>query len=243
MVGHAQLRRLINLRCVVAARQLLQHSTMDAATVDNMANAVRAAYRAAFTQAVAAGRARPMVMPYSLLGAFILPTIWLAIPHTRRPWLYRSRWLVMLFIVVFNLRLVRDTSSTNMAGSYGAGLVLAWGIVSNANLLLWKRPQFDSARVIRRPWSQAKAANGTATQGRANGVVVENGIAHRRPGKVGQTAAEEHVDDDSEFVWETFPEDAPFSHRLNWALDLVFSLRGAGKISGYAKERNTCRSQ
>jgi len=61
-------------------------------------DAVRHALRSAFTQAVADGRAKPLLMPYSLLGAPVLLILWLAIPHTRRPWLYQTRWLVVAFI-------------------------------------------------------------------------------------------------------------------------------------------------
>lgn len=216
---------------------------MESALNANMADAVRLAYRTAFNQALAAGRASPLLIPYSLLGPFIVPTLWLAIPHVQRPWLYATRWLVMLFVIVFDLSLARNTSSTNMAGAYASGLMLAWGIVSNANLILWKRPQFDSARVVRRRRQGAPMSNGSAsttddTKGKAqaNGAANTDGVVQRRPAKNAAPVPRHQVDNEYELVWEPFPADASFGHRLNWAVDLVCSFRGSGRISSaYAK--------
>lgn len=200
-----------------------------------MADSVRTAYRSALKQAFAAGEAQPLVVPYSMLGAFIVPTLWLAVPHVHRPWLYRTRWLVMLFVVVFDVRLILRTSSTNMAFSYAAGLMSAWAIVSNANLLLWMRPQFDSARILRRPVPAAQTGkivspNGTlkgTTENNTNGVATEHGLTQRKQIKTEQTSVGEYRQQ-SEFVWEPFPAEASFAYRLNWAIDLACSFRGAG---------------
>lgn len=215
-----------------------------------MASAVRNAYRATFKEAVAQGLSRPLVLPYSLVGAFIVPTLWLAVPHVRRPWLYRSRWLVMIFVIVFNVQLVRQASSTNLAFSYATGLMAAWGIISNANLLLWMAPQFDSARVSTRPLTgsskgpEQERVNGYGVKGHADGAANAapdgavssaahrgslDGLIQRRPTNLDTGQEGERADEPSDLVWEPFPADASFWWRLNWALDLVCSFRGAGK--------------
>jgi len=60
-----------------------------------LATIVRDAYRAAFKARVAAGEARPYVFPYNMFASHILPILYMSIPHTKRPWLYRARWLVV----------------------------------------------------------------------------------------------------------------------------------------------------
>ncbi|KYK55587.1 hypothetical protein DCS_07550 [Drechmeria coniospora] len=117
--------------------------------MERLDDATRHAYRSAFRQAVADGQAKPLLIPYSVLGAFIVPALWLTIPHTHRPWLYQTRWLVVAFVVLFNINVARQSSSTNMACAYAAGLMASWGVVLNMNLLVWKRPQFEAARAIR----------------------------------------------------------------------------------------------
>ncbi|KAK4088118.1 hypothetical protein Purlil1_7597 [Purpureocillium lilacinum] len=194
-------------------------------------DAVRHALRSAFTQAVADGRAKPLLMPYSLLGAPVLLILWLAIPHTRRPWLYQTRWLVVAFITVFNWRLAREMSSTNMACSYAAGLHAAWGIILSIDLLIWKRPQFVSARAVRvlSPGKASHSANGNAVATVEADASGQNGLRRR---KVGESASShdnlQATPSNSEFVWQTFPEDGPFWERIGWVWDCASSFRGSG---------------
>lgn len=133
----------------------------------NFAAYHREQLRAEFKAAVALGTAKPFVIPWCLLGTFILPTLYLAFPHTQRPWLYRARFLVVAAVVALNLDMMRDTSSTNMALAYGVGLVASWGIVWSLTILVWMRPQFEAERVERRPKSTitttSAAAGSTAT--------------------------------------------------------------------------------
>lgn len=203
----------------------------DPAAVPRAATALLAAHTAVFQHAVAAGRATPLVLPYSLLGAFILPTLWLAVPHARRPWLYRTRWLVMAFVVLFNLVVVRHTSSANVAFAYGVGLMASWGLISNANLLVWKRPQFESARavrVVRKGLAGDGAGYGEARNGQA---LHSASLRRRHNGETPEEKRERVADDghaEDELVWEPFPEHASFWYRLNWALDLQVCFRGSG---------------
>ncbi|PSR90443.1 hypothetical protein BD289DRAFT_505143 [Coniella lustricola] len=122
------------------------------AAAANLGAHVRDHYRAYFTSAHAAGDLRPLVVPYSLLGAFIIPVLYLAIPHTRRPWLYAARYPVMLAIVTFNMAETfgSGSSSANFAVGYAVGLMQAWGVLWSATLLVWMRPQFEGERVAKR---------------------------------------------------------------------------------------------
>ncbi|KAI1107553.1 hypothetical protein F4804DRAFT_163463 [Jackrogersella minutella] len=117
----------------------------------DLATAYRELYRAKFQNDVLTGTKTPLIVPLHLLGIWILPTLYLAIPHRNRPWLYNARWLVLAFIVVFNFNIILHASSHNFGSAYGAGLVGAWGIVWSFTLLVWTRPQWEAKRVnIRR---------------------------------------------------------------------------------------------
>ncbi|KAI1082735.1 hypothetical protein F5B20DRAFT_577812 [Whalleya microplaca] len=117
----------------------------------DIATTYRQLYIAQFEEELLAGTRKPFLVPYFFLGVWIIPTLYLAIPHKNRPWLYRARWLVLAFVVMFNLNLILNHSSFNFASAYGAGLLPAWGIIWNFALLVWTRPQWDAKRVeIRR---------------------------------------------------------------------------------------------
>ncbi|UNI21057.1 hypothetical protein JDV02_007081 [Purpureocillium takamizusanense] len=189
-------------------------------------DAVRHAYRSAFTQAVAQGRAKPLVMPYSLLGVPVVLVLWLAIPHTRRPWLYQTRWLVVAFVVVFNWRVARELSSTNMACSYAAGLHAAWGIILTMDLLIWKRPQFVAARAVR---VLSRRANGDAAAAINPDASSQDGLRRRKAAESASSQDKpQAASKNSEFVWQTFPEDGSLWERIGWAWDLASSFRGSG---------------
>src|SRR5690606_10302051 len=63
-------------------------------------------YRQAFFEAVARGDVRPLTIPWSFVGAFFLPLLYLSIPHTTRPWLYRLRWVVVAAVIGLHVRLL-----------------------------------------------------------------------------------------------------------------------------------------
>ena len=216
---------------------------------DNLGRDVLALYRATFKQAVADGRAIPFVLPYSLLGPFIVPILWLTIPHKTRPWLYETRWLVMLFVLFFSIHIVRTEGSTNMAMSYAAGLTSAWGIIQNLYLLVWTKPQWDFARAVTRKQPAKAQLDGTpaATQGAVApadegsriGDEDHGTLRHRKlpngsapiHGSADKVYSKETVRQglDDECYWQPFPEEASFLDRLWWTVDLVASFRGAGR--------------
>ncbi|KAI0859608.1 hypothetical protein F4860DRAFT_482562 [Xylaria cubensis] len=116
----------------------------------DLASTYRELYRARFRADVQAGIKTPFVVPLHLLAYWIVPTLYLAIPHKNRPWLYRARWLVLAFLCAFNWYMIKHVNSLNFASSYGAGLVAAWATIWNFTLLVWTKPQWDAKRVERR---------------------------------------------------------------------------------------------
>ncbi|KAI9903054.1 hypothetical protein N3K66_002406 [Trichothecium roseum] len=228
------------------------NSTVATLPVERLADAVRAVYGDHFARALDAGRATPFVLPYSLLGPFIVPTLWLAIPHvTVNPRLRHARWLVLAFAAWFDVGVILRTSSPNVAFGYAAGLMAHWGLISTMGMCLWYNPQLDAARIVKRPKAKggllasmngrrAMAPQGErlpVANGNGNGIGNMDGIRQRKTGadssvipldarapEVAAMTAEEEC----EYVWEAFPVRAPFSERLNWALDMTTNFRFAG---------------
>ncbi|KAF2969505.1 hypothetical protein GQX73_g4070 [Xylaria multiplex] len=116
----------------------------------DLASVYRELYRAKFRADVRDGAATPFVVPLHLLAYWIVPTLYLTIPHRNRPWLYHARWLVLGFVCAFNWYLVRHVRSISFASSYGVGLLGAWTTIWTFTLLIWTRPQWDARRVERR---------------------------------------------------------------------------------------------
>ncbi|KAI0200113.1 hypothetical protein F4808DRAFT_430609 [Astrocystis sublimbata] len=126
----------------------------------DLASTYRELYRARFRADVQAGTTIPFVVPLHLLALWVVPTLYMAIPHKNRPWLYRARWLVLAFVCAFSWHMTKYVSSMNFAASYGAGLVSAWATIWSFTLLVWTRPQWDAKRVERRritPRSSSRA--------------------------------------------------------------------------------------
>lgn len=216
----------------------------------NLGHYVRDLYMLRFQQDVDAGRAKPFVTPYALLGCFILPILYFSIPHVNRPWLYTARYFVMAIIVAFSLSEVVSTASTNVAVAYGVGLCQSWSVLWNFTLLICMRPQFDAERVEKRRKVGGAVANGNAkhagnghaaSNGNGNEIAIANGNGSGKTssGKEGQLAVKmkDAPDEDIarsleagfEYYWQAYPADAPFLTRLGWSADLCCAFRGSGK--------------
>lgn len=189
---------------------------------------VRTIYRSSFMQALTRGEARPLVLPHSILGVFILPTLWLAIPHTKSRWMRLTTYLVATFVVTFNLHIILRASSTNMACAYACGLMGYWGIISTLNVLIWARPQTEAARVAKRITKiKVKHTNGHVQR---NGDAPNNELRQRTLNGDITSLPEEQSHGEYEYFWQAFPTDASFSERLNWALDMMTNFRFAGTL-------------
>lgn len=206
-------------------------------TMDRLDVAVRTAYRTAFLDALNDGRAKPLLIPFSILGTSVVPTLWLTIPHTSRPWVYQTRWLVMAFVICFNVHVTQTASSTNFACAYVVGLMATWGTILTMNLLIWRRPQFDAARVIKVKLGKKTVKGENGNLKADNEHMGEDGLRQRKQNAVAVSygdcdgANDEKEKDEHHYIWQTFPEKGTFLDRLGWALDLSLSFRGAGTYS------------
>ncbi|KAI0486253.1 hypothetical protein F4859DRAFT_469641 [Xylaria cf. heliscus] len=152
----------------------------------DLASTYRELYRARFRAGVQAGTTTPFVLPLHLLAYWVVPTLYLAIPHKNRPWLYRARWLVLAFICAFNGYIIKHVGSLNFSFSYGAGFVAAWATIWNFTLLVWTRPQWDAKRVERRRIT-TPLSDRTAPESQLNGstdVTKTKGVLPNGNGKV-----------------------------------------------------------
>ncbi|KAI6785679.1 uncharacterized protein J7T54_006013 [Emericellopsis cladophorae] len=185
----------------------------------SLADAVRALYRASYKLALASQTHHPLILPYSLLGPFIVPTLFLAIPHSavRHPWRWRARWLVVAWVIWLDANIIRTTKSGNMAVGYANGLMAFWGVISTMNVLIWRNAQRDAARVVRvQPRPPTRQAEKQP---------VENGIRQR---KGHERSDQIDYEKPVQYVWQPFPEEGTFGERLNWALDMTTNFRFAG---------------
>ncbi|KAG6158110.1 hypothetical protein E4U37_006379 [Claviceps purpurea] len=222
--------------------------------MERLEDILRVEYRDSFHRALQDGTAKPFLFPYSMLGTMILPALWLTIPHVSRPWVYQTRWAVLAFVVVFNVHVMRVCSSTNFGLAYSGGLFGAWGIMQTLGMLVWKRPQFEAARVVKvvkKKKAKSEAEAETETEAEAdleaegvNGGQIHKGTTNGHNGSMGQqglrlrngvangslekVARPESMSEEVEYRWQKFPAEAPFLDRLGWVLDLMTSLRGAG---------------
>lgn len=225
-----------------SAALLAPAKTKHAIIMHGLAESTLDAYRAAFLQAVADGRRRQLVSPQILIASYLLPALWLSIPHITRPWLYKTRWLVALLVISLNVEQISRCSSTNVAFSYGAGLVASYGSLVCMHLLIWTRPQFEAARVIkvrRRTASGLPAATDDNNSDNIVGAYARAGVGDGEQlrqrsaaaGNIAKSGSSRDVDVDTldfEYRWQRFPHDASFIQRFGWATDLIFCFRGAG---------------
>lgn len=200
--------------------------------MDKLVASVLASYRASLLERFAKGTSRPLVLPYCLFGTFILPALWLSIPQDRkrRPWLYETRWIVVIIVLALNCDQVLHASSTNVASSYAAGMTATWGSMLCLNLMVWTRPQENAARAVKvngsfesisQSDSKAVFSDALQTKGLRNRGARRNG----HPAKVD---GEEQNKSEFHYVWQRFPAQSPFIDRFGWALDLICSFRGSG---------------
>ncbi|KAF5966410.1 hypothetical protein FCOIX_12540 [Fusarium coicis] len=209
---------------------------MTATPMANLGNIARAEYKVLFDTEVAKGVREPLVLPFCLIGPFILPVVYLAIPHRNQPWLYHARWLVVAFVVAFDAYVIRYMSSYNVAPAYASGLMGGWGILTTLNLLVWTDPQLNYARVVKiLKGNKSQASSKQLPINVANGSSQESVIRQRKPyhediGFSGEaeTHAKNGSSKDVVYAWQKFPENGSFGERLNWTLDLATNFREIG---------------
>lgn len=212
---------------------------------DGLDDMMRARLRADFASQVATNQRMPFVIPYCLVGAYILPTLWLSFSQKLHPWLYSTRWLLAAFVITFNVHIAAITSSSSIAMSYATGLLAGWGIIYNLNLLIWTHPQASAARIVKRTQIMPNG-NGKSTSHSPNQTTVEGKASTARRREVNEVRSDQVIGrvpqtdgipstEGSEYVWQPFPHDASWGERLNWAADLTTSFRGCGKYNLFSE--------
>lgn len=108
--------------------------------------------------------ARPFLIPLYLCGVYLIPALYLAIPHRSgsRRWLYAARWPLLAGLTWFHVQMILHVSSPNFASAYAVGLLGAWGVIWNWTVLVWTAPQWDAKRVERRVGSKGKGQGSVA---------------------------------------------------------------------------------
>ncbi|KAF4455058.1 hypothetical protein F53441_2497 [Fusarium austroafricanum] len=203
--------------------------------IPNLGNLARAEYKALFDTAVAKGTREPLVLPFCLFGPFLLPIVYLAIPHRNRPWLYHARWLVVVSVIAFDLFMIRNMSSSNVAPAYASGLMGGWGILATLNLLVWTNPQADYARIIKVSKDSKAQTSSKGVPNNGNGLIQENGLRQRKshigidaPSRDNGICAKHEAPIGTIYAWQKFPENGSLGERLNWTLDLATNFRQIG---------------
>ncbi|CAI4216741.1 unnamed protein product [Parascedosporium putredinis] len=122
--------------------------------------------------------------------------------------------------VSFNLQLIIRTSGSNPAIAYGSGLYGYWGIMNSLTMLVWTRPQFDAARIVKVESEAMKKKgekDGGAHVSGVNGAHCkplaergENGSAYSSRPNVSVVQAEKGYT----YYWEPYPINAPFRRRM-----------------------------
>lgn len=135
-----------------------------------------------------------------------------------------------------------------MACAYAAGLAATWGTVLSLNLLIWTRPQFDAARVLRikkgsgfikatsgevddTPGQDSADAEVTGHDGKGESEKTNgNGNELRTRKKLSKSLKSQakQQEEEFEYIWEPYPEGG-FLERLAWSTDLILSFRCAGE--------------
>lgn len=163
------------------------------ASLPNLGAHISDVYRLHFKHEVAAGAVKPLILPYAIIATFVLPVVYFSIPHVQRPWLYRARWLLMAFIVAFNLYETWTSSSGNIVMGYVVGLMQSWGILWSATLLVWMRPQFEAERVEKRRRRRRGESTGHDEGENGHGHAVGNGHVVRQSGYEAQQKQNGHA--------------------------------------------------
>jgi hypothetical protein len=187
-------------------------------------------YHDTFRAQVAAGELKPLIYPYHFFSLHLL-LAYLTISHTNRPWIYALRWPVFAVIVAFEVKTLRETSSTSMAIAFAAGLVAAWGIVWSATMLIFNDPERDFKRVEEKKQSTGHNedkddGSTTRTNGHADGLR-QRKQDNRNPSTDGVEIQAVKPDvAGAEYYWQSYPDS--LGERLDWVCDTILNFRGPG---------------
>lgn len=136
----------------------------------------------------------------------LLPLVALLISPHRRGSTY-VRYLIFSLIVGIGIEVIRYRRALFAANGYVIGQITVWWIVWSATLLVFNDPEKDFRRIERRTVA-------CAVESREDPAGLN----------VNDTNASTKEQQEEILTWQSYPE--TFSHRLDWALGLIFSMRG-----------------
>ena len=169
---------------------------------------------------IASGEFDPFIYPYGAYGAFLV-IIYLCVPHQRRPWLKKCRFLVWGMLLAFATYSIRYQRARGMAPALGLGLVHAWSVVYIASLLICNDAQTEFQRVERTEGAVGSDQSSQKEKHKGSGDTAESN------GHISQRSRAGPRDRHGEFAWQPYPL-SPFIERLDWVCDLFCNFRGAG---------------
>ena len=180
-----------------------------------------------YDKAIASGEYQPFLYPWGLIGPLVV-IIYLLIPHEKRPWLKRCRYLAFAWITTFAIYTMAYTRARELASALLLGLLCAWIVIWFGAILVCNDAQTDFMRIER-----TSGVFGSDTRLRRERAGM-NGTAELREQDTREDAEADLVnghagprDRHGEFAWQPYPL-TPFIERLDWVLDLLCSFRGVG---------------
>ncbi|CCU74881.1 unnamed protein product [Blumeria hordei] len=189
-------------------------------------------YRHAFSQKVAEGSLRPLVLPYHIIGLLAL-IAYHCIPHRKNPIIYAARWPLLIFVNWFQGQILWNVSSSSFATGYMAGMISAWIIVQSWTWLIFMRPQWEAKRVQRVkidrskiPLSEDSNTNQSYNQkSELRQRITPGGQALVR--EESQQLKNDHGNNEKyRYYWQPYPDN--LSERIPWVVDLILNFRGPG---------------
>lgn len=176
--------------------------------------------RQIFVDQVFGGHRRPLVFPYDFLGIFSV-LVYLCIPHKQNPIIYAFRWPLIAFVTWFELRKIQESLGTGPDLGGFTGMTSAYIVMSSWTWLIFKRPQWDAARVEKRRIRVAKNVQlsekpALKEELHSEKLAIENVLLNK-------DGCYEEID---EYFWQSYPEN--LKERIYWVADLIFNYRGPG---------------
>ena len=184
-------------------------------------------YHTHYDEAVTSGEYQPFLYPWGMLGPLGV-IVYLLIPHEKRPWLKKYRYLAFAWITSFAIYTTAYTRARELVSALVLGLLSAWSVIWFGAILICNDAQTDFMRIER---TTGVFRSDSRLRGERSEV---NGIADPKEKDTRDDAHADVVnghgspkDRHGEFAWQPYPL-TPFIERLDWVLDLLCSFRGVG---------------
>ena len=208
---------------------------------------VLAQYENAHAAAIKSGVYLPYVYPFNSFGPYLL-ILYLLLPPSNSKILHYARYPVFAAIVYLSISSIFQCRSSNIAASFGIGLLNGWAILWSATLIIFHDARADFKRLERQGQhasADTKALVNEKATSYANGSTASDGqhSRARRASKTASSSSPQHWSSTTDvdhgkapknifanksgpFAWQSLP--ATLASRVDWTLDLVSNFRGVG---------------